>query len=225
FQRFARDLASRGVILAVCSKNDEATALEPFEKHPEMVLKKTHIAYFAANWNDKASNLQLIAKQLNIGLDAMVFVDDNPYERNQVRSALPMVAVPELPEDSALYPACLVAAGYFEAISLTHEDLARSEQYQKNQKREKAQASFTDLSAYLKSLDMEMVWGTFDPLSMPRVTQLINKTNQFNLTTRRYSDEEVRRFAADPKAVTLWCRLMDRFGDNGIIGIMIALEQ
>jgi FkbH-like protein len=225
FQRFVRDLASRGVILAVCSKNDEKTALEPFEKHPEMVLKKTDIAYFVANWNDKASNLRMIAKQLNIGLDSLVFVDDNPYERNQVRGELPMVAVPELPEDPALYPACLVAAGYFEAIALTEEDLARSEQYQKNQEREKTQASFTDITEYLKSLDMEMVWGPFDPLSLPRVTQLINKTNQFNLTTRRYSEEDTKRFAADPKALTLRCRLTDRFGDNGIIGIIIAVEQ
>ncbi len=225
FQRFVRDLASRGVILAVCSKNDEATALEPFEKHPEMVLKKTDIAYFAANWNDKASNLRVIAKQLNIGLDSLVFVDDNPYERNQVRGALPMVAVPELPEDPALYPACLVAAGYFEAIALTAEDLARSEQYQKNLEREKTQAAFADITEYLKSLDMELVWGPFDPLSLPRVTQLINKTNQFNLTTRRYSEEDTQRFATDPKAVTLRCRLTDRFGDNGIIGIIIALEQ
>jgi FkbH-like protein len=190
-----------------------------------MVLKKTDIAYFAANWNDKASNLRLIAKQLNIGLDSLVFVDDNPYERNQVRGELPMVAVPELPEDPTLYPDCLVSAGYFEAIALTPEDLIRSEQYQKNLERDKTQASFGDISEYLKSLDMEMIWGPFDSLSLPRVTQLINKTNQFNLTTRRYSEEDARRFAADPKAVTLRCRLTDRFGDNGIIGIIIALES
>jgi FkbH-like protein len=225
FQRFVRDLSSRGVILAVCSKNNEATALEPFDKHPEMILKRDHIAYFAANWNDKASNLKMIAQALNIGLDAMVFVDDNPFERNQVRSALPMVAVPEMPEDAALYPACLVSAGYFEAIALTEDDHARSAQYQTNHARVKEQASFTDLTGYLKSLDMEMIWGYFDGLSLPRVTQLINKSNQFNLTTRRYSEEETKRFAANPKAVTLRCRLTDRFGDNGIIGIMIAVEE
>jgi FkbH-like protein len=225
FQRFVRDLASRGVILAVCSKNDEKTALEPFEKHPEMVLKRSDIAAFSANWNDKASNLKQIAQQLNIGLDSLVFVDDNPYERNQVRGELPMVAVPELPEDPALYPDCLVSAGYFEAVALTTEDLIRVEQYQKNVEREKIQASFTDLSEYLKSLEMELIWGPFDSLSLPRVTQLINKTNQFNLTTRRYSEDETRRFSEDPKAVTLRCRLIDRFGDNGIIGIIIALEQ
>jgi FkbH-like protein len=225
FQRFVRDLASRGVILAVCSKNDEKTALEPFEKHPEMVLKRSDIAAFSANWNDKASNLKQIAQQLNIGLDSLVFVDDNPYERNQVRGELPMVAVPELPEDPALYPDCLVSAGYFEAVALTTEDMIRVEQYQKNVEREKIQASFTDLSEYLKSLEMELIWGPFDSLSLPRVTQLINKTNQFNLTTRRYSEDETRRFSEDPKAVTLRCRLIDRFGDNGIIGIIIALEQ
>lgn len=225
FQRYARDLADRGIILAVCSKNDEKNALEPFEKHPEMVLKRADIACFTANWNDKASNLKLIAKQLNIGLDSLVFVDDNPFERNQVRGALPMVAVPEMPEDPSLYPACLASGGYFESVALTQDDLARSEQYQKNQEREKAQASFTDMGKYLKSLAMELVWGPFDPMSLPRVTQLINKTNQFNLTTRRYSEEDTARFADDPKAVTLRCRLTDRFGDNGIIGIMIALEQ
>jgi FkbH-like protein len=225
FQRYARDLSRRGILLAACSKNDEKTALEPFEKHPEMILKKSDFACFTANWNDKASNLQEIAKRLNIGLDSLVFVDDSPFERNQVRGALPMVAVPELPEDPALYPACLASAGYFEAVTLTQDDLARKEQYQENLERDKAQASFSDLGEYLKSLDMEMIWGPFDPLSLPRVTQLINKTNQFNLTTRRYSEEDTRRFAADPKAVTLWCRLTDRFGDNGIIGVIIALEE
>jgi FkbH-like protein len=190
-----------------------------------MVLKRADIACFTANWNDKASNLKHIAKQLNIGLDSLVFVDDNPFERNQVRRALPMVAVPELPEDPSLYPACLSCGGYFESVALTQDDLARSDQYQKNMEREKAQASFTDMGEYLKSLEMELVWGPFDPMSLPRVTQLINKTNQFNLTTRRYSEEDTSRYARDPKAVTLRCRLTDRFGDNGIIGIMIALEQ
>lgn len=225
FQRYARDLAGRGIILAVCSKNDEKNALESFEKHPEMILKKTDIACFAVNWNDKASNLKHIAKQLNIGLDSLVFVDDNPFERNLLRSELPMVAVPEMPEDPALFSACVAEAGYFESIALTEDDMVRTEQYRQNMEREKAQASFGDLSEYLKSLDMELIWGPFDPLSLPRVTQLINKTNQFNLTTRRYSEEDTSRIAADPKAVTLRCRLTDRFGDNGIIGIIIAFQE
>lgn len=223
FQKFARDLADRGVLLAVCSKNDEKNAWEPFDRHPEMVLKRPQIACFVANWNDKASNLREIARKLNIGLDSLVFADDNPYERNQVRQELPMVAVPELPEDPALYPACIAAAGYFEAVALTSDDLARTGQYQKNLERERAQASFGNLSDYLQSLGMELLWGPFDALSLPRVTQLINKTNQFNLTTRRYSEEETRRFASDPRTVTLRYRLTDRFGDNGIIGVIIAV--
>jgi FkbH-like protein len=223
FQRYARDLANRGVILAVCSKNEEKNALEPFEKHPEMVLKTKDIACFMANWNDKASNLKLIAKRLNIGLDSLVFMDDNPFERNQVRKECPQVAVPEMPEDPALYSATLVAAGYFESVTLTQDDLARTEQYRMNLEREKVQASFSDMSAYLKSLEMVLFWGPFDPFSLPRVTQLINKTNQFNLTTRRYSEEDTARFAADPNTITLRCRLTDRFGDNGIIGVIIAM--
>ena len=225
FQRYVRDLSHRGVVLAVCSKNDEKNALEAFEKHPEMILKRSDIACFVANWNDKASNLREIAKRLNLGLDSLVFVDDNPFERNQVRGALPMVAVPELPEDPALYPSCLAAAGYFEAVTLTQDDLERSGQYQQNLEREQAKAAFGDLSEYLKSLEMKMLWGPFDVLSLPRVTQLINKTNQFNLTTKRYSEEDTRRLAADPNAVTLRFRLTDRFGDNGIIGVIIALKK
>jgi FkbH-like protein len=189
-----------------------------------MILKRSDIACFVANWNDKASNLKLIAKQLNIGLDSLVFVDDNPFERDQVRSECPQVAVPELPEDPSLYPECIASAGYFESIALTQDDLARLEQYQKNQDRAKAQEAFGDITEYLKSLDMELVWGPFDPLSLPRVTQLINKTNQFNLTTRRYSEEDTGRFAADPRAITLRFRLTDRFGDNGIIGVIIAVQ-
>ncbi len=225
FQRYLRDLSHRGVILAVCSKNDEKNALEPFEKHPEMILKRTDIACFVANWNDKASNLKSIAKQLNIGLDSLVFADDNPFERDQVRGECPQVAVPELPEDPSLYPACLASAGYFESVALTQDDLARSGQYQKNLERAKAQEATGDITEYLKSLEMELIWGPFDPLSLPRVTQLINKTNQFNLTTRRYSEEDTSRFASDPRTVTLRCRLTDRFGDNGIIGIIIAIQE
>jgi FkbH-like protein len=225
FQRFVRDLKWRGVILAVCSKNDEATAKEPFDRHPEMILKRSDIACFIANWKDKATNLREIARQLNIGLDSLVFVDDNPFERNQVREALPMVAVPEMPEDPAYYPDCIASAGYFEALALTEDDLARGEQYQKNIERSQFQASFSDMSGYLKGLEMKLIWGPFDPLSLSRVTQLLNKTNQFNLTTRRYSEDQAAQFAARPDAVTLKCRLTDRFGDNGIIGVMIALEQ
>lgn len=220
FQRYAKALAARGVILAVCSKNDEANAWAPFDHHPEMALTRQEIACFVANWSDKAANLREIAQRLNIGLDSLVFVDDNPFERNIVRRELPMVAVPELPADPADYTACLSAAGYFEATRLTEEDWARGASYQANLARQTIAASATDLDGYLSSLEMEARWGRFDRVSLPRVVQLINKTNQFNLTTIRTTDEAAARVMQDPRALSLRIRLLDRFGDNGIIAVV-----
>jgi len=225
FQEYARELSRRGVILAVCSKNDEANALEPFEKHPEMILKRGDIACFIANWSDKAANLRAIAEQLNIGLDSLVFVDDNPFERTLVRQELPMVAVPEVGDDPTTFAQTLADAGYFEALNVTQEDRERSGQYQGNLKREALKASATDLPSYLKSLSMELLWRRFDQIGLSRTVQLINKTNQFNLTTRRYTEEDVLRVMRDSKAFGLQLRLLDRFGDNGIISIIIGKMQ
>ncbi len=226
FQRYARDLARRGVILAVCSKNDEANALEAFEKHPEMVLRRSDIASFVANWSDKAANLRAIARQLNIGLDALVFVDDNPAERAIVRRELPMVAVPELPADPTLFPACLADAGYFEALSVTEEDLARTAQYQTNLQRESLlAATSSDMEGFLRSLDMEARWSRFDRVGQARIVQLVNKTNQFNLTTRRTSEEAIAALIADERALTLQIRLLDQFGDNGVVVIVVGLFE
>jgi len=222
FQAYARELGQRGVILAVCSKNDEANALAPFEQHPEMLLKREDIACFSANWENKASNIRLIAQRLNIGLDALVFVDDNPFERNLVRRELPMVAVPEVPDDPALIPACVAAAGYFEGLAVTDEDRERGRLYQANAAREELQAQVTDVPSYLRSLEMQLVWRRFDRIGLQRTVQLINKTNQFNLTTRRYSEDDVLAVMHDPGAFGLQFRLLDRFGDNGIIAIVIG---
>jgi FkbH-like protein len=222
-QEYAKDLARRGIILAVSSKNDEANALEPFEKHPEMVLRRTDIASFRANWDDKAANIRAVAAELNIGLDALVFLDDNPFERNLVREQLPMVAVPEVPDDDpALVPAVLADAGYFESLRVTDEDRERTAQYQENRARDQLKATATDLDGYLRALDMKMVWNRFDSVGQQRVVQLINKTNQFNLTTRRHDDADVSAIMADPKSFGLQIRLLDRFGDNGIIAIVIG---
>lgn len=222
FQEYARELSRRGVILAVCSKNDAANALEPFEQHPDMVLRRGDIASFVANWRDKPSNLRTIAEELNIGIDSIVFVDDNPFERNLVRQELPMVAVPEVSDDPASYAQTLADAGYFEAVAVTDEDRARSEQYQSNRAREELKASATDLDAYLRGLEMRLIWRRFDRVGLQRTVQLINKTNQFNLTTRRYAEEDVLALIDDPQAFGLQLRLVDRFGDNGIIGIVIG---
>lgn len=222
FQRWVLDQARRGVILAVCSKNDEANALAPFERHPEMVLSRSHIAAFVANWDDKATNLRTIAQRLNIGIDSCVFVDDNPFERNIVRRELPTVAVPELPEDPAFYARCIADAGYFEALSVTAEDTGRTKLYQANLEREVLQASATDLKGYLASLKMELWVKSFDRMDLKRIVQLINKTNQFNLTTRRYTEEEVAALIDAPDAIGLHFRLTDSLGDNGIVSIIIA---
>jgi FkbH-like protein len=222
FQEYARDLSRRGVILAVVSKNDEKNALEPFEQHPEMVLKRDDIASFVANWSDKPANLRAVAEELNIGLDALVFIDDNPFERDLVRRELPMVAVPEVTDDPTTYAQTLADAGYFEAVAITAEDRARSGQYQSNRQRDKLKASATDLDSYLRGLAMRLLWRRFDRVGLSRTVQLINKTNQFNLTTRRYSEANVLGVMDDDRAFGAQLRLVDRFGDNGIIAIVIG---
>ena len=222
-QDYAKGLTRRGVILAVCSKNDEANALEPFEKHPDMLLRRGDIACFVANWNDKAANLREIARRLNIGTDALVFADDNPAERAIIRRELPEVAVPELPEEPALYATMIAEAGYFEGTRLTAEDRGRAAQYQANMARSQAApASETDMAGYLDSLEMVLQWGRVDPVSAPRVVQLVNKTNQFNLTTRRTTDAAVAAVMADAAALSLQLRLIDRFGNNGIIAVVLG---
>ncbi|MBD8602560.1 HAD-IIIC family phosphatase [Pseudomonas sp. CFBP 8771] len=221
FQQYAAQLARRGVILAVCSKNDMQIAEAAFD-HPEMALKRSDIAAFVANWEDKASNLRRIAEQLNIGLDSLVFVDDNPAERDIVRRELPQVAVPELPDDVADYPARVAAAGYFEAIAFTADDSARVQTYRANGERQAALGQATDMAGYLKGLEMVMQARPIGTAELARATQLINKTNQFNLSTRRYSEVQVQQLADTPGAVALSLRLTDKFGDIGLISVVLA---
>ena len=221
-QEMALTLRQRGIVLAVSSKNEEAVARAPFQKHPEMLLKEDHFAVFQANWQDKATNIKAIAEELCLGLDAMVLVDDNPMERDLVRQMLPQVAVPELPEDPALYARTLAAAGYFESIAFSAEDRVRAEMYQSNARRVALQKQAGDLDGYLASLEMEIVFAPFDRTGRARISQLINKSNQFNLTTRRYSEADVAVAANDRAAFTLQVRLIDRFGDNGMICVIIC---
>jgi FkbH-like protein len=221
-QRLALDLRQRGIVLAVSSKNTDEVAREPFEKHPEMLLKLDHIAVFQANWNDKATNIQAISEELALGLDAMVFVDDNPVERGLVRRLLPQVAVPELPDDPAYYARTLAAAGYFEAVAFAAEDLQRAGFYQDNAKRASLQQQLGGVDAYLASLDMTIDFRPFDATGRARIVQLINKSNQYNLTTRRYTDPEVAEAESNPEVFTLQVRLADIFGDNGMISVVIC---
>jgi FkbH-like protein len=178
-----------------------------------------------ANWTDKAANLRAIAERLNIGLDSLVFADDNPAERRLVRAELPMVGVPELPEDPAEYARTLADAGYFEAVDLTPEDRERTELYRANAQRETARAAATDLGAFLDGLSMELHANSFDMQGLKRIVQLMNKTNQFNLTTRRYTEADVLGIMADEDAATLQLRLTDVHGDNGVIGLVVGYRR
>ena len=189
-----------------------------------MLLREHHFAVLRANWEDKASNIVAIANQLSLGLDAMVFLDDSPVERNLVRETLPQIAVPELPSDPALYARTLAAAGYFETVTFSAEDAARSTFYEANASRAVMRAKIGDLDAYLVSLEMTIYFRPFDSCGRSRITQLINKSNQFNLTTRRYSEVEVERLQSDGSVFTLQGSLIDKFGDNGMIVVVIVRE-
>jgi FkbH-like protein len=221
-QRTALELRARGVLLAVSSKNTDDVARLPFRDHSEMLLKESHLAVFQANWQDKATNLEAIAKALNIGLDTLVMLDDNPAERAQIRGALPMVAVPELPSDPSRFSWYLLAAGYFEAVAWSREDAGRAESYAKDAQRAEIRVGSRDLGAYLMSLDMTARFAPFDAKGRQRIVQLINKTNQFNLTTRRYTEADVAVLEKDPAVFTLQVRLEDKFGDLGMIGVAIC---
>ena len=222
FQRYALALRERGVVLAVSSKNEDETARSPFRHHAEMLLREEHFAVFQANWSDKATNIQAISEELSLGLESLVFVDDNPFERDLVRRALPQVAVPEMPSDPVLYARTLSAAGYFETATFSSEDLSRASYYDGNARRANLQKQVGDLQAYLASLKMEITFRPFDETGRARITQLISKSNQFNLTTRRYTEAEVASVEADPSCFSMQVRLSDTFGDNGMISVVIC---
>jgi len=221
-QRYVLTLRERGIVLAVSSKNQDETARLPFRKHPEMLLRENHIAVFQANWNDKPTNIKAISEELALGLESLAFLDDNPVERALVRRELPQVAVPELPSDPALYVRTLSAAGYFESVTFSDEDLKRADFYQDNSRRVALQNQFTDLEGYLQSLEMTITFQPFDETGRARITQLINKSNQYNLTTKRYTEAQVASAEDDPNVFTLQVRLVDKFGDNGMISVVIC---
>lgn len=221
-QRTALSLRQRGIVLAISSKNDDHVARQPFREHPDMLLTEADISIFQANWHDKASNIKLIAEKLSLGTDSLVFLDDNPAEREQVRQRLPEVAVPELPSDPALYARTLLAAGYFSAVGFSVEDSRRAAMYAENAARVELEQAAGNLDDYLTSLAMRIDFRPFDAVGRSRIAQLINKSNQFNLTTRRYTEAEVASMGETASLLTLQVRLADRFGDNGMISVVIC---
>lgn len=220
-QRWAKLLKQRGIILAVCSKNEEDTARRPFREHPDMVLRLEDIAIFVANWNNKADNIKHIQATLNIGFDTMVFLDDNPFERNLVRELLPAVTVPELPEDPALYVSYLCSLNLFETATFSEEDLQRTRQYQDEIARVDLQKNFTSIDDYLRSLEMVSAVKAFDDFSVPRIAQLTQRSNQFNLRTVRYTEADIDRIRKAADYITLSFNLEDKLGDHGMIGLVI----
>jgi FkbH-like protein len=222
FQRYVKGLRQRGVILAVCSKNFDAIAREVFEKHPEMVLRLDDISCFVVNWDDKATNLGRIAHELNIGMNSLVFVDDNPAERSIVRRLCPEIAVPEMPADPAYYIRALDKHRYFQALTVSAEDLQRTNFYRADASRQQLETTAADLDSFLKSLELVARIEPIGAVSMERSVQLINRSNQFNLTTRRRSNGELLAMLNEPTWLTLTTSLQDRFGDNGLISVVLA---
>jgi FkbH-like protein len=223
-QRMALSLKERGIILCVSSKNDEAIALDAFRNHPEMILKEDDIVAFRVNWEDKAANIKAIADAIDLGLDSFVFLDDNPAERKRVRDALPSVAVPELPEDPSEWLGVFQAAGYFEQSGFSKEDQQRAGFYKANALRAARLERIGDHDEYLRSLSMTLSIAPFDGAGRKRIAQLISKSNQFNVTTRRYSETEIEAMQSNSEVLTLQARLEDIFGDNGMISAVICRQ-
>lgn len=225
FQKWLKELKNRGILLTVCSKNNEDTAEEPFEKHPEMVLRLEDFSMFVANWEDKARNIRTIQQSLNIGMDSMVFLDDNPFERELVRTMIPEITVPELPEDPALYLQYLRGLDLFETASYSREDAGRTEQYREKAQRAAFEAAFQSYDDYLEALQMRASAAAFDPFHYPRIAQLTQRSNQFNLRTVRYTEAEIEALAQDDSRIGLYFTLKDKFGDHGLISVVVLEKQ
>jgi FkbH-like protein len=221
FQKYVKELRDRGIIIAICSKNNYGTAKKGFD-HPESILNFSDFSVFKANWNPKHNNIEEIAKEINIGIDSLVFIDDSPMEREIVSSQIPGVSVPDIGDDIATYIDHIDKNGYFEANLLSKDDLKRNRFYDDNKKRLDEKAKFQSYDDFLVSLEMIAEIKPFSPIYLDRITQLINKTNQFNLTTKRYTAGEIKRISLSEKHIKLYGKLFDKYGDNGLVAISIG---
>jgi FkbH-like protein len=224
-QRVMLDLARRGILLAICSKNNLEDAMEALQSHPGMLLRPKNFAAMRINWNDKSQNLREIAAELNIGIDSLVFMDDNPVEREQVRAALPEVTVIEMPDDPVEYAAALRECMAFERLTLSAEDQQRTSFYVAERERSQAEQTFQTKEDFYRYLEQEAEIATVLPATLARISQLTQKTNQFNLTTRRYSEPQIADMAAKPEWQVLSIRVRDRFGDHGLVGVAITRDE
>ncbi len=222
FQRAILDLYQRGVLLAVCSKNNQPEAMAALEKHPGMLLRPEHFAAFRINWQNKAQNLREIADELNLGIDSLAFFDDNPVERELIRSEVPEVKVIAVPDQVQGYALALRDCPFFERLTLSAEDQEKTKQYQEQRQRSELAHSTGSLEDFFRSLEQEVVIAKVTPESIGRVAQLTQKTNQYNVTTRRYTEQQIQEFALRPDCGVYSVRVKDRFGDNGIVGVLIT---
>jgi len=221
FQKELLKLCQRGVILAINSKNNEKDAFDVIDNHPNMILRKKNFAAYKINWLDKANNLKMLANELNIGIDSMIFIDDNPVECEWVREQCPECTVVQVPKEHYLMPSIVPVLPGIENIRLTNEDKKKGEIYQAQVRRKGLQESSADLGDFLKGLEMEVEIKKSEKFSVSRISQLTQKTNQFNMTTRRYTEKDIVKFANSPENYVFSVSAKDRFGDNGIIGVVI----
>ena len=225
FQAWLKELKQRGILLAVCSKNEDATAREPFEKHSEMILRLEDFSIFVANWQDKTANILHIQRKLNIGMDSIVFIDDNPFERDVVRAFIPEITVPDLPDDPAEYLSYLQKLNLFETASFSVEDASRTDQYRAEAVREAMRQQYASYDEYLENLEMTAVAAAFDDFHTPRIAQLTQRSNQFNLRTVRYTESEIEAAAHDPARITFYFTLKDKLADHGLVSVVIMEKR
>lgn len=224
-QRVVLDLTRRGILLAICSKNNPDDAMEVLRDHPGMLLRPSHFAAMRINWNDKAQNLREIAAELNIGIDSLAFLDDNPVERERVRTELPEVMVIDLPDDPALFAHALREFPSFERLSLSSEDRQRSELYAAERARSQNEQTFGSKEDFYRFLQQEAEIAPVRPLTLARIAQLTQKTNQFNLTAHRYTEQQISEMAQRPGWDVVSIRVRDRYGDQGLVGVAIMVDQ
>ena len=224
-QKYLLSLFNRGVILAINSKNNPEDVKEVFRKHPDMVLKEEHFASMQINWNDKISNMKAIAEEINIGMNSLVFVDDDKLNREMIREEFPEVLVVELPDDPALYLKTMMEINDFNTLQITEEDRKKGRMYAEQRKRTEHQKTATDITEYLKNLKMVVTIEKASPFNIPRISQMTQKTNQFNMTTRRYLEEDIKKFSENNNFLVASIRVEDKFGDNGITGAAIVEKE
>lgn len=218
------NLYNKGIIIALCSKNNEGDVWDVFQNHPDMVLKEKHIAAFQINWNDKVANLNLIAENLNIGTDSMVFVDDSEFEINLVQRVMPEIEIIHFAKGEGIhFREMLASCGLFDTLSFSAEDQERGAMYKSEAKRKNLMAKTVDMESYFNSLNMKVDINLADEFNIPRIAQLTQKTNQFNLTTKRYTETDIKNLADNPNSEVIYLKLQDRFGDMGIVGVCIII--